>query len=81
MKYRKLPIEIEASLWEGHFKALRCFPPEEITELLMERGDLTITTLEGKMTCNIGDYIIRGVNGEYYPCKADIFNKTYEIVK
>ncbi|PJZ19747.1 hypothetical protein CEW46_21445 [Bacillus cereus] len=41
----------------------------------------TINTLEGKMTANEGDYIIKGVKGELYPCRADIFHATYEIVK
>ena len=40
-----------------------------------------IKTLEGVMTARAGDYIIRGVNGEIYPCKADIFEKTYEVVE
>ena len=40
-----------------------------------------IKTLEGTMKARAGDYIIRGVNGELYPCKADIFNKTYEEVE
>lgn len=39
-----------------------------------------IETLEGIMTISDGDYIIKGVNGEFYPCKADIFEKTYEII-
>lgn len=42
---------------------------------------IEIKTLEGTMTANIGDYIIKGVNGEFYPCKPDIFDKTYEEVK
>ena len=42
--------------------------------------DLLIKTLEGTMTASAGDYIIRGVNGEHYPCKPDIFDKTYEPV-
>lgn len=44
-------------------------------------GDLMIKTLEGAMKADIGDYIIKGVNGEFYPCKPDIFEKTYEEVK
>jgi len=40
-----------------------------------------IKTLEGTMTANVGDWIIRGVNGEHYPCKSDIFEKTYEPVE
>lgn len=41
---------------------------------------MTIKTLEGDMTANIGDYIIKGVKGEFYPCKPDIFKQTYEPV-
>ena len=41
---------------------------------------LVIHTLEGDMEASIGDYIIKGVNGEFYPCKPDIFAKTYEEV-
>ena len=47
--------------------------------LVKEEG-LTIHTLEGDMIASIGDYIIKGVNGEFYPCKPDIFEKTYEKV-
>lgn len=42
---------------------------------------IDIETLEGTMRCGKGDYIIWGVNGEFYPCKADIFKKTYEAVE
>ncbi|MCA2590197.1 MAG: hypothetical protein IM509_05455 [Microcystis sp. M31BS1] len=42
---------------------------------------LSILTLEGTMTASTNDWIIRGVNGELYPCKPDIFEKTYELVK
>lgn len=44
-------------------------------------GGLIIKTLEGEHLANIGDYIIRGVRGEFYPCKPDIFRKTYEKVE
>lgn len=40
--------------------------------------ECTIRTLEGEMNANLGDYIIKGINGELYPCKPDIFDKTYE---
>ena len=43
--------------------------------------EIIIHTLEGDMKASVGDYIIRGVNGEKYPCKPDIFNKTYEKVE
>lgn len=45
-----------------------------------ENPVLKIETLEGGMNASVGDYIIKGVNGEYYPCKPDIFEKTYEEV-
>ena len=43
--------------------------------------ELIIETLEGDMKCSIGDWIIKGVNGEFYPCKPDIFEKTYDKVE
>ena len=56
-----------------------------ISESIPSVGDygvgLTISTLEGDMQANVGDYIIKGVNGEFYPCKPDIFEKTYELVE
>ena len=75
-KYCKRPIVIEAIRYNGENKV-------EIQEFLgkylhfTEAKQLKISTLEGVMLANIGDYIIRGVNGEYYPCKPDIFKKTY----
>ena len=42
---------------------------------------MLIKTLEGNVLANVGDYIIKGVNGEYYPCKPDVFAKTYEEVE
>jgi hypothetical protein len=44
-------------------------------------SELYIETLEGKMTAKPNDWIIKGVNGEFYPCKPDIFHKTYELVE
>lgn len=59
---------------------------DKMTSLCMEKPQsgyiegviLEIDTLEGVMQASLGDYIIRGVNGEYYPCKSNIFEKTYE---
>lgn len=48
--------------------------------IFCENGNVYINTLEGTHMCHMGDYIIRGVNGEYYPCKKEIFEKTYDIV-
>ena len=50
---------------------------DEYERIVAEKG-LRIQTLEGEMKADIGDYIIKGVNGEFYPCKPDIFEKTYE---
>lgn len=86
MKFRKKPVEIEALrlteeaahdalLWiraggaKANFVALQRF-----------RG-IDIYTLEGTMRADVGDWIIRGVQGEFYPCKPDIFEATYEPVE
>ena len=49
-----------------------------IANMIFDKEYMEIETLEGVMKANIGDYIIKGVNGEFYPCKPDIFEKTYE---
>ena len=46
-----------------------------------QQGTLMIKTLEGDMKASVGDYIIKGVNGEFYPCKPEIFEKTYELLE
>jgi hypothetical protein len=79
-KYRKKPIVIEATQLTE--EAFTCEHPSElhvagVTYYPKERV-AKINTLEGEMTANIGDFIIRGANGELYPCKPDIFEKTYE---
>ena len=51
-----------------------------IIEAYQTDKEMIIHTLEGDMKASVGDYIITGVNGEQYPCKPDIFNKTYEAV-
>lgn len=79
MKFRKKPVVIEA-------KQLK-FDTKSQDELCLwcggqksHDGGIIIHTLEGDMVANTGDYIIKGVNGEFYPCKSDIFEKTYEKV-
>ena len=78
-QYRKRPVVIEAMK----------ITPDNVDELVeFCEGNLksnplvgaVIETLEGKMTVTIGDYIIKGVKGEFYPCKPDIFEMTYELV-
>lgn len=79
-KYRKKPVVIEAVQWTGTIT-----PDVERllgkANVLPKGTSLLIPTLEGVMEARMGDYIIRGVSGERYPCKPDIFEKTYEIVK
>lgn len=85
-KYVKKPIEIEAIQYLGdNLKEVEDFIDQTIlvytnTDTNEERGMLGIPTLEGIMQASIGDYIIKGVRGEYYPCKPDIFKLTYDEV-
>lgn len=78
--YRKKPVEIQAIRFLGwNWKECLEFMGEQ--PVSYSETYIDITTLEGTMRCGKGDYIIRGVNGEFYPCKADIFKKTYEAVE
>lgn len=87
MKYRKLPVEIDAFKFEAIIEDYPIWfnEAEEAgrVEIYGDRGDdkahVLIETLEGKMRANFGDYIILGVAGEIYPCKPEIFEKTYEV--
>ena len=80
-KFRKKPVEIEAFQWTGDTRELAEFTEGKTDRLIQVYGDtLTITTLEGEMTAHNGDWIIRGVQGELYPCKPDIFEATYEHI-
>ena len=80
MKYKKRPVVIEAVRWTGkNLAELRKMDGFEEVHLCFN-GKLSILTLEGIVDASVGDYIIRGVNGEFYPCKPDIFAKTYEPV-
>lgn len=79
MKYRKKPVVIEAIQWTGHNISDICkFTHKDVSHLLVN-GQLYITTLEGYLHASVGDYIIKGVQGEFYPCKPDIFEQTYEL--
>ena len=79
MKYRKKPVVIEAEVFDPVHADLPFSRRGDPCCLDPEKGQWFITTLEGKLWCTPGDYIIRGVNGEFYPCKPDIFAKTYEV--
>ena len=77
-KFRKKPFTIEAIQWNGkNLSEIDNFVGGSIAN---KSTILIIHTLEGDMEASIGDYIIKGVNGEFYPCKPDIFVKTYEEV-
>lgn len=76
-KFRKKPVVIEAMQWTG----------ENVDDVLAfmapggwvgGRGEIEVETIEGIMTAKTGDWIIKGVKGEFYPCKPDIFAATYE---
>ena len=78
-QYRKKPVVIEAIKFDGTLTSLEAF---NIPEVSQDFGSRTaqIYTLEGVMTAEPGDWIIKGVKGEFYPCKPDIFAATYEDV-
>ncbi len=83
MKYRKKPVIVEAVLWDGsNISELRQFLGDSVFFFDENRviGGLIVKTLEGENSASIGDYIVRGVDGEFYPCKPDVFEKTYEPV-
>lgn len=85
MQYRKRPIVIEAYQWNhrGNFIKWDALPSwirdtYERGDFLMLADGAEIKTLEGWIKASIGDWIIRGIAGELYPCKPDIFDATYE---
>lgn len=88
MKYRKKPVVIEAFQYDGDMidSSGQPYVPEwAITAMndnimYYDGPELFIRTLEGDHHVTVGDYVIKGVNGELYPCKPDIFEKTYEAV-
>lgn len=81
-QYRKKPVVISAVLCSqvnDPFKVAEwCGGTFVESGVTGAPGHIIIKTLEGDMRAEIGDYIIKGVEGEFYPCKPDIFNKTYE---
>lgn len=90
--YRKKPVVIEAVQWTGDnlFEVITFTDgkPDLSSAVmadkwdqyvaLVQRDGFKIKTLEGMMSATVGDYIIKGVQGEFYPCKPDIFSMTYE---
>lgn len=84
MKFRKKPVVIEAIQWDGKLptieKLLEGSTCKSVEQDLCDPA-LVIETLEGKMRAEVGDWVIRGVKGELYPCKPDVFEQTYEKVE
>ena len=79
MKYRKKPVIIDAIQWDGTMNSMGAIRAAFGDNVDIEHG-LMCRTLEGPLQATPGDYIIRGVKGEVYPCKPDIFEMTYEAV-
>ena len=81
-KYRKRPVEVEAIQFDGwNWREVYQFMSDEplmFTQDFRKEEYILIDTLEGVMKAKVGDYIIKGVHGEFYPCKPDIFHETYE---
>lgn len=90
-KYRTKPCEIEAIQYTGdnldeivaftEKQAYWGLKPMRNGDHIWASGALFIRTLEGEMEASEGDYIIRGLRGEYYPCKPDVFAKKYELLE
>lgn len=87
MKYRKKPVVIEAVRFDGNNRReVLSFIYPDMSEDGLRGAEamalpVVIGTLEGDMTVNPGDFVIRGVAGEFYPCKPNIFAATYEPVE
>lgn len=79
-QYRKKPVVIEAVEWDGMAESMRMID-EFCNAHSWNPAGLIIKTLEGDHHVSLGDMIIKGINGEFYPCKPDIFAKTYDEVK
>ena len=80
MKYRKKPVTIEAFRL-GHEEPPEWFWESSRLDGIHEDGSVDLRTLEGVMRANPGDWVIRGVEGEIYPCKHSVFEQTYEPVE
>lgn len=86
--YRKKPVVIEARKVAvdniqsvAHWCKGQCVTSRAGEWIAPAEQYLLVHTLEGDMRANIGDYVLKGVQGEFYPCRADIFSATYELVQ
>jgi hypothetical protein len=85
MRYRKKPVVIDAiQFTKNNFEDIKLFTAGAAHDFnvgpITKKAFCIIDTLEGVITATEYDYIIKGVNGEFYPCKPDIFDKTYDKV-
>jgi hypothetical protein len=80
MKFRKKPVVIDAMEYRGNNRGLLLSFIGGSAHFNDLQGDLLIRTLEGVMVVSPGDWVIKGIKGEFYPCKPDIFAATYEPV-
>jgi hypothetical protein len=81
--YQKKPVQVEALQWTGkNRREIFDFCTQSYFNTDFETGNLKlhVQTLEGNMEASVGDYIIKGIKGEFYPCKPDIFKLTYDEV-
>lgn len=95
MKARKKPVEVECFKYDGDLmnNTGKYYVPDWVKEAYEKRvlfydcisneepNELFVNTLEGLHHVSVGDYVIKGVNGKLYPCKPDIFEKTYDIIE
>ena len=81
-KFRKKPVVIEAIQFQlkNWFDIQNWSGEKAVMAQVDDKPVLQIATLEGTMTASLGDWIIKGIQGEFYPCKPDIFEQTYEEV-
>lgn len=90
-RYRKIPVTIDAEQWDGSVEGatrvidwiLSCDGTarfHDAPDNMQSLNQIAIDTLEGTMRAKPGDYIIKGVQGEFYPCDSGIFDQTYEAV-
>ena len=87
IKYKKKPVIIEALQFKSNMSVkdlndlIDFIGMKNIVDIGRDNLYLTIRTLEGNMIASPGDYIIKGIQGEFYPCKPDIFEQTYDKIE
>jgi len=84
-KYRKKPLIVEAAQWDGKLIGdlypIKLFGDNDVEWHYKGKDKLVIETLEGEMICEPGDWVVKGIKGEFYPVAQDIFNESYDKVE